>query len=260
MGELVSIIMPNYNCEKFLPETIESVIGQTYTEWELLIVDDCSTDNSVNIIKGYCDKDDRIKLIVNEKNSGAAHSRNVALAEAKGKWIAFLDSDDIWLPGKLEKQIKFMEEGGYHFSYTKYARIDESSHLMGIEISGPKKITRRKMFRYCYLGCLTVMYDSEVIGLLQLRDDIWKNNDYALWLKASKKAVAYYLDETLAYYRIRKGSISRHSKISLIKHHYRLFKLSENMGSLRAFYYTCKNMFFGVFKKLKYEKKAGTSK
>ena len=255
MKDLVSIIMPNYNCQKFLPETLESVLNQTYPNWELLIVDDRSTDSSVEIINSYAEKDSRIKLIINQKNSGAAYSRNVALRAAKGKWIAFLDSDDLWLPEKLERQIAFMEENGYNFSFTKYAHIDENSKRTGEVVTGPKKVTKRKMFRYCYLGCLTVMYNSEVVGLLQISDGISKRNDYALWLKACKKATAYYLGETLAMYRKRVGSISHQSKLSLIKYHYRLFRFSENKNALSAFYYTCKNLFFGLFKKLIYVKK-----
>ena len=247
--------MPNYNCEKFIPETIESVLAQTYSNWELIIVDDCSTDNSINVINSYAQNDNRIKLIVNEKNSGAAHSRNVALREAKGKWIAFLDSDDLWLPEKLEKQIRFMVDNGYCFSFTKYAHVNEKTERTGEVVTGPRKVTKRKMFRYCYLGCLTVMYNSEAIGVLQISDDIKKRNDYALWLKACKKATAYYLGETLALYRKREGSISHQSKFSLIKYHYRLFRLSENKNALSAFYYTCKNLFFGLFKKLVYVKK-----
>lgn len=115
MTDLVSIIMPNHNCAKYIPETIKSVLAQTYFNWELLFVDDCSTDNSVDIVKGI--NDERIKIYVNEKNSSAAISRNLALREAKGKYIAFLDSDDLWTPEKLEKQIAFMKENGYAFTY-----------------------------------------------------------------------------------------------------------------------------------------------
>ena len=256
----VSIIMPNYNCEKFVTETINSVLAQTYGDWELLIVDDCSKDNSVEIIKDFCGKDERIKLFVNEKNSGAAASRNRALREATGKWIAFLDSDDLWTCDKLEKQIAFMIENGYKFSCTDYEHIDENSASLNVVVKGPKKVTRHKMFNYCYLGCLTVMYDAEAVGLIQIPDSIAKRNDYALWLKVSKFAVCYRLQEVYAYYRRRVGSISHQSKLSLIKYHYRLFKNSENMCGLRAFFYTCKNLFHGVFKKLRYVKKVKRAK
>ena len=169
--------MPSGNCEKFLEETINSVINQTYHNWELLIVDDCSTDNSIEIIKSFIDKDDRIKLFENEKNSGAAASRNKALREATGKWIAFLDSDDLWTPDKLEKQIAFMTENSYKFSFTKYEHIDEESKPLNRVVTGPKKVSKHKMFCYCYLGCLTVMYDAEHVGLIQIPDNISKRND-----------------------------------------------------------------------------------
>ena len=122
MNNLVSIIMPSYNTGRFISETIESVLVQTYSNWELIIVDDCSTDNTDEVVKNYL-SDDRIHYIKNEINSGAAVSRNRALREANGKWIAFLDSDDLWEPDKLNKQIAFMENNDYHFSYTNYIQI-----------------------------------------------------------------------------------------------------------------------------------------
>lgn len=252
----VSIIMPNYNCEKFLPETLDSVIGQTYANWELLIVDDCSTDNSIAVIKSYCDADERIKLFVNEKNSGAAASRNWALREATGKWIAFLDSDDIWLPCKLEKQLAFMVENDYKFTFTKYRQIDEQSNALGRVVVGPKKISQRKMlYCCCYLGCLTVMYDAETVGLVQIDESIRKRNDDAMWLKVRKTADAYYLDELLAEYRVRKGSISHQGKLDLVKYHYRLYRVGERMCAPKALFYTIKNIVRVFRKKSKYVKK-----
>ena len=169
MDELVSIIMPSYNTAKFIYETIDSDLTQTYTNWELIIVDDCSTDNTDEVVKSFL-SDDRIKYIKNEKNSGAAFSRNRALCEAKGKWIAFLDSDDLWLPEKLEKQIAFMEKNDYRFSYTNYIEIDETANPNGRSVTGPKKVTRHGMYNYCWMGCLTVMYDAETVGLIQIAD------------------------------------------------------------------------------------------
>lgn len=135
--ELVSIIMPSYNTGKFIKETINSVIAQTYSNWELIIVDDCSTDNTDEIVKSI--NDNRIIYLKNETNSGAAISRNKALREAKGRWIAFLDSDDLWKNDKLEKQIKFMKENNCYFSYTNYIEIDENDNTNGKRITGPKK-------------------------------------------------------------------------------------------------------------------------
>lgn len=252
MNDLVSIIMPSYNTQKFIEETLDSVLAQTYTNWELIIVDDCSTDNTDEIVSPFL-SDSRIIYIQNEKNSGAAVSRNRALREAKGKWIAFLDSDDLWTPDKLEKQIAFMQSNGYCFSYTNYSEIDESSEPLGKTVTGPKKITKTGMYNYCWMGCLTVMYDVEKIGLIQI-EDIKKNNDYAMWLKICKKANCYLLDEDLARYRKRQGSISNHSYISLIKWHYRLFRFTDNKDPLTASVCTIRNLIFGFLKKVIYTK------
>lgn len=258
MNDVVSIIMPSYNTAKYIGESIESVQSQTYPYWELFIVDDCSTDNTDEIVEKYlCDK--RIHYIKNEKNSGAAVSRNHALREAKGKWIAFLDSDDLWYPEKLEKQIKFMEDNGYHFSYTNYILIDEDSHPSGKMVSGPKHITKHGMYNYCWLGCLTVMYDAETVGLIQI-SDIKKNNDYAMWLKVCKKADCYLLDETLGQYRKRSGSISNHGYTKLIKWHYRLFKEAEHKNAFVSVIYTCRNLAWGFYKKNVYVKTSKTEK
>ena len=250
--ELVSIIMPSYNTGKFIQETINSVINQTYSNWELIIVDDCSTDNTDEIVKNI--NDSRIIYLKNEKNSGAAVSRNKALREAKGRWIAFLDSDDLWVPQKLEKQIKFMKENNYYFSYTNYIEIDENSNPNGRKVTGPKKITKTGMFNYCWPGCLTVMYNANKIGLIQI-EDIKKNNDYAMWLKVCKKADCYLISEDLAMYRKRNGSISNHSYTALIKWHYILYRKAEHQNFICSLFNTCRNMVFGVYKKKRYVSK-----
>lgn len=252
-NELVSIIMPSYNCGKYVEETIRSVQVQTYNNWEIIFVDDCSTDDTVSIVTELREKDSRIRLYQNKYNSGAAVSRNNALREAKGRWIAFLDSDDVWYPEKLEKQVNFMEENGYVFSYTNTEDMDESGRLTNIYWTGPKHITRRGMFNYDWIGCLTVMYDAQKVGLIQIAD-IKKNNDYAMWLKVIKKCDCYLLDEILAKYRIRKGSISNQSKIKLIKWHYIMFRDSESMNPIMASINTIRNLFFGVIKKIKYKR------
>ena len=180
--DLVSIIMPSYNCGQFVEETIRSVQAQTYTNWEVIFVDDCSNDDTIRKVSALRDKDERIHLFQNHCNLGAAVSRNNALKEAKGHWIAFLDSDDLWEATKLEKQVKFMEDNGYTFSYTSYQEIDSDSKSKGVLVSGPKHVTKRGMYNFCWPGCLTVMYDATKIGLIQI-EDIKKNNDYAMWLK-----------------------------------------------------------------------------
>lgn len=255
MAGLVSIIMPSYNTAEYIAESIQSVLEQSYTDWELLVVDDCSTDKTDEVIKPYL-TDGRIKYYKNEKNCGAAVSRNRALREAKGQWIAFLDSDDLWMPDKLEKQIKYMEINGYHFSYTNYAEINTEGQRNDVTVTGPKRVTKTGMFNYCWLGCLTVMYDAETVGLVQIAD-IKKNNDYAMWLKVCKKADCYLLNEELALYRRgRQGSISTHSIKKLIGWHYKLHKEAGGQNGLVALFNTGRNLLFGFYKKKRYVKKA----
>lgn len=252
MNELVSIIMPSYNTAKFIGKSIESVLNQTYKNWELIIVDDCSTDDTDDVIEKY--DDTRIRYIKNKTNSGAAVSRNTGLNIAKGKWIAFLDSDDLWSNNKLAEQILFMEKHNHSFSYTSYREIDEHGNEIGIEVTGPKRITKKDMYRYCWPGCLTVMYDAEKVGRIQIAD-IKKNNDYAMWLKVIKKADCYYFDKVLAYYRKRTGSISNQGYFKLLKWHFRLFKIADNKNSVLAFIYTVQNLIFGCWKKIRYVKR-----
>lgn len=253
MNDLVSIIMPSYNTARFIKDSIDSVLNQTYRNWELIIIDDCSTDESISIIKNINDK--RIILLENQENSGAAVSRNYGLRKANGKYIAFLDSDDLWLPEKLENQIRFMESNNYVFTYTCYEQISEENRELGIYCSGPKIITRKKMFRFCYPGCLTVVYDRTAVGDLQIAD-IKKNNDYAMWLSICKNHNCYLLNENLAKYRKgRTGSISSHGFLTLIKWHYKLFKEVEKENWVVAIYHTLNNLFFGALKKIFYTKK-----
>ena len=252
MSDVVSIIMPSYNTAEYIEQSIKSVQAQTYDNWELIIVDDCSTDNTDDVVACYL-SDERIKYIKNEKNSGAAVSRNRALREAKGKWIAFLDSDDLWHPEKLERQISFMKDNGYSFSYTNYVEIDEQSNPNGKSVTGPKCISKHGMYNYCWMGCLTVMYDASVVGLIQIAD-IKKNNDYAMWLKVCKKAKCYLLDQKLAKYRKRSGSISSHGYMKLVKWHYKLYREAEKRDPFSSIVLTVRNLFFGVIKKIRYVK------
>lgn len=253
MKEPVSIIMPTYNCGRFIAESIRSVLCQTYTNWELIIVDDCSTDDTAETVASF--KDPRIHYQRNTHNSGAAVTRNTALRIAKGRYIAFLDSDDLWTEEKLERQIAFMQQHGYAFSYHRYAEIDDNSNPTGVIVSGPKHITKAGMYSFCWPGCLTVMYDAAQIGLIQI-EDIKKNNDYAMWLKVSKKADCYLLDENLAKYRRgRNGSISSHSIHTMIKWHYKLWNEAEHKNIVSSLWYSCLNLVCGLYKKMKFVKR-----
>lgn len=250
---LVSVIMPSWNTSNFIAESIQSVIDQTYENWELIIVDDCSTDNTDEVVAKFTDK--RIRYLKNEKNSGAALSRNRALREARGEWIAFLDSDDLWNPDKLEHQINFMNEHGYTLSYTEYEKIDEESKPLRIYVSGPEKVNKHKMYNYDYIGQLTMMYNAKKFGLIQI-EDIKKNNDYAIRLQLYKKSdtCAYLLKENLAKYRVRKVSISHDKFRRKFKSHYDLFHMCDEKPAIIAAWYTYWNMFYGVLKKKNYEK------
>lgn len=251
-NELVSIITPTYNCGAFIAKTIDCVLAQTYQNWEMLIVDDCSTDNTKAIVGRYCDS--RIKYHCLPHNSGASIARNTALRMAKGRWIAFLDSDDLWTPEKLTTQIQFMLENNYHFSYTEYEEIDERSLPLGVTISGPNHITKLGMFSYCWPGCLTVMYDRNYVGDIQIRP-IKKNNDYAMWLKVIKASDCYLLKCNMAKYRKRTGSISNSSYSSLVKWHYRLFRETDSRSAPVSLVLTINNLFWGVMKKIFFVKK-----
>lgn len=254
-SDLVSIIMPSYNCGNYLEESIHSVQAQTYQNWELIFMDDCSKDDSVSKASAMRNNDNRIHVFQNIGNLGAAVSRNNALREAKGRWIAFLDSDDLWEPTKLEKQIKFMEKNGYAFSYTEYQEIDADGNLTGVTISGPKHVTRKGMYNFCWPGCLTVMYDASKIGLIQI-EDIKKNNDYAMWLKVCKKADCYLLPEVLAKYRRgRAGSVSTHGITTMIGWHYKLWREAEKKSVMASLWLTGVNLVCGLYKKKKYVKR-----
>ena len=251
---LVSIITPNWNCAKFLGKTIQSVQAQTYQNWEMIIVDDCSTDGSETVAEPYMREDKRIKFLRNPKNSGAAITRNYGLREAKGRWIAFLDSDDLWLPEKLEKQLVFMVENGYAFSYHEYTEMTEEGQDMGVYVSGIRKVSAFDMYACCWPGCLAVMYDREKVGLIQI-NDVKKNNDTAMWLKVVKKVPCYLLKENLARYRRRKNSITPKPLWQRIWAHYPLFRKAEEMNPVTATFWTMMNIIGNGVKKLFYVRK-----
>lgn len=251
MSDLISIVMPSYNTAKYIEASIRSILAQTYTDWELIIVDDCSTDDTDSIVARFDDA--RIKYLKNEKNSGAAISRNRALREAKGKWIAFLDSDDIWVPDKLEKQLRFMKDNNYAFTYTDYM-IQLNGEWLPYVYTGPKVVNKRRMYNYCYFSTITVMYDRERIGLVQIAD-IRKNNDYAMWLQIIEKSPCYRLPECMSYYIKHDNSISSGSKAKLIKWHYLLFRKALNKNCVVSAILTANNMFHGVIKKIIYKQR-----
>lgn len=253
--ELVSIIMPTYNCGRFIRESISSVLAQTYTAWELLIVDDCSTDNTAELLAAY--KDERIHYMRNEQNLGAALTRNRALREAKGRYIAFLDADDLWLPDKLERQIAFMEQNSYAFTYHEYTEIDEESKPLGVYVSGKSHVRPVDMKACCWPGCLTVMYDTSIVGLIQI-PDIKKNNDSAIWLQVIQKSDCYLLAENLAQYRRRVDSITPDTIWKKIGWHYILFRQGIGMNLFSSVFWMCANIIGNSYKKIRYVRRYET--
>ena len=232
---LVSIIIPLYNCSDFLKQTIQSILFQTYQNWEVIMVDDCSSDNSVLIAQEFVEKDHRIKLIQLAENSGAAVARNTAIEAAKGRYIAFLDSDDAWLPNKLEKQIAFMQENNYPFTYAAYDKVNESDEVFG-HVGVPDKVTYSDLLKSCSIGCLTAMYDTEFFGKVYM-PLIRKRQDLGLWLKLLKKTkYAYGLNETLGFYKVRKDSISANKKSAAL-FTWRLYRDIEKLSLPKAGYY-----------------------
>jgi glycosyltransferase involved in cell wall biosynthesis len=236
MNDIVSVITPSYNSASFIEKTIQSVIAQTFTDWELIIVDDCSTDDSINIIHSYVEQDSRINLIQLSKNSGAAVARNTAIKAAQGRYIAFLDGDDLWMPEKLEKQVAFMKRTGYTLTYTYYEKITEDGMGTGHYVTPPYQLSYKEMLRSCPIGCLTVIYDAKQLGKVYM-PLIRKRQDWGLWLKILRTTNhAYGLPESLALYRVRKGSISS-GKIRVQKYTWQLFREIEGLSFLHSVYY-----------------------
>ena len=205
MNELVSIITPCYNSEKFLDECISSVLNQTYQNWEMLIVDDNSSDNSSILINSYSKKDERIKPLYLNDNIGAAMARNKAISKAKGKYLAFLDSDDVWLPKKLEVQTNFMKKNNCSFVFSSYSVISDDEKPK-YTISVPEKITYKRYLKNTIIGCLTVMLDKEKFKKIEM-PNLRSSHDMALWLNLLKQEkYAYGIQQKLAIYRDHKSS------------------------------------------------------
>ena len=243
---LVSIVMPNYNGEKYIAQAIGSVIEQTYPNWELLVVDDCSSDKSVEIVKGFLDE--RIKLIQNEQNSGAAKSRNNAIKQAKGRWIAFLDSDDTWKKDKLEKQIAFMYNGGYALSFTHYEVVDDQDEKVTVFCPTKDEYDYKTILKHCYIGCLTAIYDKEQVGEVLMPEQAIKREDYGCWLSILKRGYnAYCLHADLATYRVHSGSDSA-NKFKMIKYQWNVYRNVEKINFFKCGYYMMHWAIKGFFK------------
>lgn len=243
---LVSIIMPNYNSSKFIRNTIESVINQLYTNWELVIADDCSTDDSISIIQSF--NDNRIKLVINEKNSGAAITRNNAIENANGKWIAFLDSDDIWREDKLIKHLEFMINNDAVFSCTAYKVVNTDGEL--IKDYNPKKDVYgyKDILKHCSIGCSTVIYNSEKLGKVYMPINAEKREDFACWLSILKNNInVYCYHELLTTYLVHSNSVSS-KKSKMIKFQWNVLRKVEKISFIKSIYFMINWAFYGFFK------------
>lgn len=232
MEPLVSIITPVFNSEKYIGDSIRSVLSQTYTNWEMIIVDDYSSDNTENVIKDF--NDPRIFYFRLKKNSGAAKARNYALENAKGNYIAFLDSDDMWKPDKLEKQLSFMISNDIRFSFTSYEIIKSKGIYKTIHV--PKKLNYNQFMKNTIIGTSTVMINKDIIGDIRLVD-VKKDHDSMTWAKILREGnLAYGLNESLSYYRKVKGSISN-DKIKAAKIHWQNCRKIEKLSFIKCCYY-----------------------
>ena len=231
----VSVIMPSFNSEKHIKQAVESVLNQTYQNWELLISDDGSTDSTREIIEQCIKVDERIKLFKLSENSGAGMARNNSIKLSKGRFIAFLDSDDVWLPQKLEKQIQFMLESNCYLSYTSYTKIEENGDVRG-DVSIPPKVRYKDLLNTNVIATLTAIYDSKEIGKTYM-NSLKKRQDYCLWLAILKKVdFAMGIDEVLAKYRVSTSSLSG-DKWSAMAYQWKVYRDIEKIGLLKSIYH-----------------------
>lgn len=246
---MVSIITPTYNSQEYIGKTIESIQVQSYSNWELLITDDCSTDATVDIIYSFQKNDSRIKLFKLKKNQGAGVARNNSIRQSSGQFIAFCDSDDQWKPKKLEKQIGFMKNNKLAFSCTSYEVIDETGKTIRIE-KAPKLLTYKIMLRNNYVGCLTAIYDTSLLGK-QYMPSIRERQDWVLWLRIFQKiGQTQALDENLAIYLDRSSSISS-NKLKMIKYNWMVYHkqlgfniIKSSLSLLKFIFYYAKRRLF----------------
>nr|WP_294782288.1 glycosyltransferase family 2 protein [uncultured Flavobacterium sp.] len=254
MNELVSIIVPTYNTEKFIRSTIESVQNQTYENWEMILADDASADKTVSIIEEFAQKDGRIKLFKLSENRGNGFARNTALEKARGKYIAYLDADDLWFPEKLEKQIQFLKANNLHFTFCFYDSIDEEGNDLNRRVESPNPLTYKQLFFCNYVGNLTAIYDANYFGKIILETS-QKRQDWRIWLTILKHIkIAKPLPESLAFYRIRKDSVSS-SKFKLIKHNFGVYREFHGYNFVFAVLLMIRFLYTQLIVKQKYIKK-----
>ncbi len=238
----VSVVVALHNAASFIADTLQSVIAQSFADWETIVVDDCSSDESPNIVRRIAESDKRIRLIGLPVNSGPAVARNTAIAAARGRYISFLDSDDLWQPAKLERQVAFMRDNDYALTCTYYEKMTASGERTGRIVAAPATLSYRDMLKSNRIGCLTAMYDSATLGKVYM-PQIRKRQDYGLWLKIMRQGqIAHCLPEVLALYRMRPGSLSG-NKLEMLAYNWRLYRRVERMPLLVSAYYLGWNIF-----------------
>lgn len=249
---LVSIITPCFNSEKYISETVQSILHQTYENWELILVDDGSKDETFAILSKFASQDIRVKTFQLEKNSGAGVARNFGIQQASGNYIAFLDADDLWKPEKLEKQLTFMEYQNIPFTFSFYETIDEVGNLRNETITTPSKITYKQLYYCNWIGNLTGIYSVDFFGKIPI-SAIKKRQDWMLWLEIVKQTkFATPVPESLAYYRVRQDSISA-SKWKLIKYNFKVYKDFHKRNFLMACFDTMQFLYIQLVIKPKYK-------
>ena len=234
-ASLVSIITPCYNAADTIKKTIDSVRNQTMTSWEMIIIDDRSTDNTCDVIKSIAEQEKRIKLILMPTNCGAAKARNKGIEEAKGRYIAFIDADDQWAKSKLSRQIMAMQEGGWPLSFTAFARVNEQGRQLN-HVGVPERVTYKQLLKTNYIGCSTAIYDTKFLGKI-LMPNIRKRQDYGLWLKILRKTpFGFGLNEALTEYLVRDNSLSSNKRKAAL-YNWKIYRSEENLSILESVYY-----------------------
>ena len=245
---LVSIITPAFNCLSTILSTYESIKSQTFLSWEWIIVEDHSTDGTFEYIKKLTENDNRVTLLRTSKNSGAAVARNTGIECAKGRYIAFLDADDLFKKEKLEKQIEFMQKNKYAFTFTDYDLM-ANNNIIGTHVIKHNFINYKMLLKSNFIGCLTAVYDSDIVGKVFMPIDCEKREDHGAWLDITRKGIeAKKLGESLSIYRLGDKTVSS-NKLRMIKYQYKLYRKHEKFGVLKSSWYVLVCSLYKIFKK-----------
>lgn len=244
--DLVSIVTPSYNSSEFIAETIESVLGQSYKKWEMIIVDDASLDNSSDIIEMYAEKDERIKSIKLTKNGGGVAARNKGIDKASGDYMVFLDHDDVWHNDFLEKSLELMVSNDYGLVFSSYEVIDKNSNKALNDFIAPDRVNYQDMLKTSSIGCLTAVYNVQKLGKIYMQD-VW-SADYVFWLTVLKKIdYAYSTKEPLAKYRVLTNSMSN-NKFNQARHQWEVYRKIEKINLFKSVYYFVQYAYYGLKK------------